>query len=1032
MAKVILLILLSLNFMIYIQAIKCDENTIEHCIECNSGENAGSCSKCENKYFLFFNNLICLRCNDSKYGQIACFGTCDGTNLVENRLPFCEEDGCQEGYYNLNGICMKCSYGSTGCSKCTYDPIRKDDTKRILKCLECESNQYILSEKGECKSCFKQNCEKCHYENNTEQVCDICYWNYYKGSNGEYKHCYNVSVYDEFNKTYKTGQCEICSDNITDYKSDKCWCNDGSIKTGYSSCAKCPDNCYECEYNNITKKTECIICYSNYTIDPDKNCAYCGYGCEYCSLDSNLKPICTSCLSGTILNNNQCLNCPNGCSKCKMDESSKFKNEIICTECYFNYALTPDNKCNLCINITDTGEGCNSCVYNKTTKKYDCLGCISHSVYVDNLFKCFYNTDSHQIFLYACYKAVYDEKTDQYECVQCSSNFIQPINEKVCRNRNYIPLSLNCLEIENKGTLENPIYSCHKCDDESTLITNITSGTRDCYDRDSQKYMLSYCLEGEIYKNGTMKCTKCVENSYLHNYGYCKCNSNSFGKYNKWCYKCNDKEEGNPGCLASKGCIYINGKLSCNECKESYYYKDSGQCSSCMNDITNCDKCHKEVFKLTCENCIGFNSPNENGDKCKLDECEEYPEIAPGCIICKDKLIEYKNNKKCQSCKYGYFKTKEDLCVYCRSEAYGGPFCYECGYEENEKGEETNNIICKDCYSYDKYVNNFYEDYKSKYLSSTLSPEGKCYSCQNDLSDLCLKCEYKTKLVCTLCIPGYYLDSQGNCISFLNNITIITNCQNKIFKIGDGVKFYLYDYDDNSKSMYLSINQNKFNYSEYNEILRNYNFPIKAECFKCKQGYYLNDEGKCDVPNIEIDNCTGSFMIQDYYGEHDRINICKDLCIKNGIFTYILFRNDKIAFNYDYDKFIRKIGDDLRKLDDTLNYIHKTPSNNETPNVLKATLCRPKYDEKLKMNFTNCSEIIYISKKNKYQCINCYYGYELDNVTNTCKYAPQNYSYEYEICLKDENNSCKYCYNRDYSLVTLENGLKTCKNDREI
>ena len=25
-------------------------------------------------------------------------------------------------------------------------------------------------------------------------------------------------------------------------------------------------------------------------------------------------------------------------------------------------------------------------------------------------------------------------------------------------------------------------------------------------------------IEGEIYKNGTMKCTKCVENSYLDNY----------------------------------------------------------------------------------------------------------------------------------------------------------------------------------------------------------------------------------------------------------------------------------------------------------------------------------------------------------------------------------------------------------------------------------------------------------------------------------------------------------------------------------
>ena len=72
-------------------------------------------------------------------------------------------------------------------------------------------------------------------------------------------------------------------------------------------------------------------------------------------------------------------------------------------------------------------------------------------------------------------------------------------------------------------------------------------------------------------------------------------------------------------------------------------------------------------------------------------------------MICKNKLSEYKNNNKCEYCKYGYFKTKEEKCVYCRSEEYGGPACYECGYEQDENGNETNNIICKDCYSYNNY-----------------------------------------------------------------------------------------------------------------------------------------------------------------------------------------------------------------------------------------------------------------------------------------------------------------------------------------
>ena len=454
---------------------------------------------------------------------------------------------------------------------------------------------------------------------------------------------------------------------------------------------------------------------------------------------------------------------------------------------------------------------------------------------------------------------------------------------------------------------------------------------------------------------------------------------------------------------------------------------------------------------LKCDNCIGFYSPNENGTFCQLDECEEYPEIAPGCIICKNKLNEYKNSKKCQSCKYGYFKTKEDLCVYCRSEAYGGPSCYECGYEENEKGEETNNIICKDCYSYDDYYSfNYYETSSNfKTFTTTLSPEGKCYNCQNYLSDLCLKCEFKTKLVCTLCIPGYYLDSQGNCISLLNNITMMANCEEQVFRIGDYATFYLYDYDyDNfkyefnynynpEKNLYFFFHEKKFNYSEYNDILRNYNFSIKGECQKCKSGYYdYNYEGKCNEPNnieIEIADCTGSYMIQDYYGTHNRIRKCNDLCL-NGNFISIPFINQKIAFDFDYNKNYDYISDNFKKMNEVIEYIYKTQNNKEAqnripPNVLKATLCLSKY-ENLKMNLTGCIKIVYIPKKDKYQCI-CGYYYKYDNETNECKYEPP-IDYSYEICRKNENNSCEYCYNSYNSLVTLENGLKTCKSDNGL
>ena len=46
---------------------------------------------------------------------------CDGTNFMTTRFPFCDKEGCAEGYYNLNGICTNCSMGSENCKKCTYE-----------------------------------------------------------------------------------------------------------------------------------------------------------------------------------------------------------------------------------------------------------------------------------------------------------------------------------------------------------------------------------------------------------------------------------------------------------------------------------------------------------------------------------------------------------------------------------------------------------------------------------------------------------------------------------------------------------------------------------------------------------------------------------------------------------------------------------------------------------------------------------------------------------------------------------------------
>ena len=139
--------------------LQCGNEDIEYCAECHTDIN--SCKRCEKNYFLFFNNSLCIPCNDSIYGQ---FG-----NIKCNRT-------CEEGYYNLNNICRPCSDGIENCGKCTYEPpsfyISNDFNLEYFICTECISNQYKLN-KGQCKKCQISNCNECYY-NEDEAICDKC------------------------------------------------------------------------------------------------------------------------------------------------------------------------------------------------------------------------------------------------------------------------------------------------------------------------------------------------------------------------------------------------------------------------------------------------------------------------------------------------------------------------------------------------------------------------------------------------------------------------------------------------------------------------------------------------------------------------------------------------------------------------------------------------------------------------------------------------------------------------------------------
>ena len=561
-----LILMISLIFL-NSEAKLCGDEEINNCKTCGKFEGFDICETCEDNYFLVMDNLLCLRCNDSLYGQIGCEGNCDASDYKTTSFVFCDE--CIDGYYNLNGICTSCNKGSPGCKECTYE-LENESTSKEFKCQKCLSNEYKL-ENNECKKCRISYCGKCHYgeeeeeEEENKKICDICQNNYYLDSQKTCKSCYYKSIYG--------GRCYICSDNERDYNSGYCYCSSGYTKVDDHTCIKCSENCANCEYNKENKTTQCKYCNSGYALDnSDGKCLKCEEeGCISCYVNEQKKTICTECIfEKYILGENKCLICPSKCDTCEYDETTS---QPVCVECYYGYVFNPLKKeCVFCYDQEDTGTGCAICIFNSTSERYKCLSCYpqyfsyNSFVYVSNLYKCFTNENPSQIGLYGCLEAIFNETSGKYECLRCNSDFIPVINDKSCISPGSNGLSGSCYEAEKIGDK----YSCVDCDSSYVFVKDIPNGINNCFERMNE---FSFCLNGTILENNNKICDVCSANSELNNYRICECNKDSFNKSQEFCSKCNDKWQGNPGCDLSEGCTYKkpNDELRCNKCIKGYF-----------------------------------------------------------------------------------------------------------------------------------------------------------------------------------------------------------------------------------------------------------------------------------------------------------------------------------------------------------------------------------------------------------------------------------------------------------------------------
>ena len=1111
----------------------CGEEEIEHCLECGTGDNNETCAKCEDKFFPFLKNVFCLPCDHEYYGMVGCGGKCSvkSNSYEEQRNIICEKDKCKEGYYNLVGFCVPCDFGSPFCGKCTYLPENTSETDTLItedkyfKCQECINNEFKLNTYGRCEHCGMYKCVKCHFEPSGRQVCDKCINNYYVNNAKSCTKChYPVYIYG--------GVCKVCSDDLTKYETGYCYCSSGYTANSLYSCISCSAHCSNCNYDKVTKTTHCNRCYAGYTLNSKGVCKSCGYGCAYCYLDSNENPICTSCFEGHNLNeDHNCLDCPEHCSSCKKGEND----QLYCTSCYTYYGVDSSKMCSRCPQNCyncflkpETGEfGCSSCIspyivsreyncircyeiqeiggegcvscsfdrYNDKYKCYRCLGDIRPSLprndaiqnysFVKNTYQCLSNLNKTNEYLHGCLESKYDDINKKYLCDICKIAFIPILNEKSCKLPNDISLSSDCLTANKVNNEGQTFYSCLSCKYSSNVKVTNHLGKMDCLKPINE---LVYCREAIEDENGNRQCIKCQSDfqfiySDIYNKNICdnKCDIYSFFKWG-WCYKCDDKYYGNPGCLLEEGCKYksINDELDCTICKTGYFNFTYGQCFSCSKENYACNKCHlNSYFRFECDECMdGFLLDNQK-KICVPNTCEEYPEITPGCIICQAN-IELKPQNKCEACKPGYFKTKDESCIYCKARYNGGPACEICEYIKDENGTETDDIKCKYCPE-----------------GNILSSDGKCYNCKDELGIGCSNCSFvkndengKEKLECNKCENDYNLSTDKHCIHYQSYFKLIPHCNDYYYEYNSNMgnisknnsdshdnkptpDGYIHEFDisfdDND---YLS--KKKGRVLEEEEKIENFapnEFRINSICKQCKKGYFLNN-GSC--VNVSVLDCSFISILSD---SNEKYYSCLDFC-GNKQFSKIVFNLGFLLNNapnstleYYADEIIDYLNSNyyfnITNISDLYNeeytqkiinldeIVYKYGINNEYLNYLDDNtksilynlyLCLSNSGSGLKYepkNLKKCKRSLYIESNDSYVCVECISGYSLDVETNLCKQSIKinmnlrpGISNCYIENLGTNQNplySCKVCYDQDNVLVNAENGTKFCeKKEHEL
>lgn len=761
-----------------------------------------NCDKCENSY----------TCNVCKSGFVLQGSIC--------------KTQCNEGYYNVNGVCQKCKFSnckectSTDCLKCSsitflYDNI---DSGKDDECVfTCPDGTYADTYEQKCKKCGL-HCSKCKDADSCE-ACDI-----------KYLLMENKTCTDECpdGTVEVNGKCKVC-------KTSK-------------DCSKCKSDlvtCERCSGKLFLKNNECVeSCGSGYYSE-DSECKPCIENCDVCRNGKE----CDTCLSNYFLYNSKCIqpcetgyfgadgrckSCPTNCQTCD--------NENICKVCKPGYILQDDK----CVKSCDAG-------YFQLTE-YECKKCSQNCLECSSLQKCNKCIPNYYLLNGFCVDKCLDgQYPDGTACVTCTSDCETCDSVSTCRkcSPEYYRYQKRCTKTCPPGTYKNQATrECDKCVDNCDICEDgehckQCGTTYSLYDSGCVKT----CPDG--YSSFNRICDKCeIEDCYdcSNDKSDCqKCKPNYF-KYNKKCLqKCPEKtfaDITNLRCIdCADDCASCSNKSTCDSCPKDMYLEEGRCVNECSEGLApvngKCEECTVKFCK-TCESsnlgkCLTckpgyFLKILEDGSYTCTTSCGDgFFEDGTKCSPCPNNCKTCSSTDTCDVCGIGFvllngqcvercpkyhvernrkcFKCEDERCLTC--DLYTLKTCYKCEFPYKLKDDDC---VAECGIGYFDYT---YDD-----ITECSNCPQYCASCPNQYS-------------CNKCIPGYVLH-EGKCIQ--------GKCPSQYVDV-DGV---CKKCGPNCKSC-SALDQN-----HCDECLSLSYLNHKNECGECGDGYVPSD-GKC--VKCSDDNC---------------------------------------------------------------------------------------------------------------------------------------------------------------------------------